>query len=230
MNGPQAAQAAIGHTFKEPALLRQALAHSARLKGTKRKAAVPSHERLEFLGDRVLGLIVASALLERYPTEPEGVLNLRLVQIVRAEALADVGRGLGVEQWLRQGAGDAEAPVTTVVLADTVEALIGALYLDGGLDAADRFVRQRWAGLLDSELRPLLDAKTALQEWAQARSLNLPHYRLVGSDGPDHAPLFVVEVSVADGPAARGSGASKRAAEQIAAESLLQQLGVNRDG
>lgn len=229
MNGPQAVQSAIGHTFKEPGLLRQALAHARRLKGTKRKAAVPSHERLEFLGDRVLGLIVASVLLERYPTEPEGVLNLRLVQIVRAEALAEVGHGLGVEQWLRHGAGDAAAPVTPMVLADTVEALIGALYLDGGLEAADRFVRQHWAGLLDSEPRPRLDAKTALQEWAQARGLSLPHYRLVGSDGPDHAPLFVVEVSVAEGVPARGSGASKRAAEQLAAESLLQQLGVRGD-
>jgi ribonuclease-3 len=221
---------AIGHEFGEPRLLDEALAHARRLTGRRAKSAVPSHERLEFLGDRVLGLVVAGALLERYPREAEGILNLRLVQLVRAEALAEVGMALGADRWLRQGAGDAEAPVTAAVLADTVEALIGALYLDGGLEAAERFVRRHWADLIESGPTPRRDAKTALQEWAQGRGLALPSYRLVEAQGPDHAPSFEVEVAIGDMAPVGGRGASKRAAEQMAADSLLRQLGVRRDG
>ncbi len=224
-----AAQAAIGHEFHDPRLLDQALGHSDRLNGRK-AGAVPRHERLEFLGDRVLGLVIANSLLERYPDEAEGSLNLRLVRLVRAETLAEVGTALGVGGWLREGAGGADLPVTTAVVADTVEALIAAIYLDGGLEAAQRFVRHNWAALLDQGPRPLLDSKTALQEWAQARGLPLPTYRLVATEGPDHAPRFEVEVVVGGTPPAGGKGASKRVAEQNAAEGLLRQLGVKRDG
>jgi ribonuclease-3 len=225
-----AVQAAIGHEFNKIHLLDDALGHAGRLTGRKSSAAASGHERLEFLGDRVLGLVVASALLERYPREPEGVLNLRLVRLVRAEALAEVGVALGADRWLRQGAGDADAPVTTAVLADTIEALIGALYVDGGLEAAQGFVRRHWAGLLEDEPTPHRDPKTALQEWAQARGLALPSYRLVEAQGPDHAPQFEVEVAVGDMKPVGGRGASKRAAEQMAADGLLRQLGVRRDG
>lgn len=223
-----AAQAAIGHQFSDPHLLDQALGHSGRLQGRKGVSAASSHERLEFLGDRVLGLVVARTLLDRYPGEAEGSLNLRLVQLVRAETLAEVGAALGAEAWLREGAGVSDLPVTQSVLADTVEALIAALYLDGGLDAAERFVRRHWAGLLDREPRPMRDPKTALQEWAQARGLALPSYRLVATEGPDHAPRFEVEVSVGNAAAMAGEGSSKRAAEQLAAERMLQGLGVCR--
>lgn len=224
-----AAQAAIGHEFRDPRLLDQALGHSDRLNGRK-GAAVSRHERLEFLGDRVLGLVIANSLLERHQDEAEGSLNLRLVRLVRAETLAEVGMALGVGNWLREGAGGADVPVTPAVIADTVEALIAAIYLDGGLEAAECFVRRNWASMLDQAPRPLLDSKTALQEWAQARSLPLPSYRLVATEGPDHAPRFEVEVVVGGMPPAGGKGASKRVAEQNAAEGLLRQLGVKRDG
>ena len=190
------AEAALGHVFSEPRLLDQALGHSGRLQGRSDGPAVPSHERLEFLGDRVLGLIVASTLLDRYPRDAEGVLNLRLVALVRGETLAE----------------------------------IAALYLDGGLPAAEVFVRRHWAPLLDRDPRPPRDAKTTLQEWAQARSLGLPVYRLVATEGPDHAPQFDVEVAIGGKAPAAGQGATKRAAEQMAAERLLEKLGVRRHG
>lgn len=224
-----AASAILGHEFRDSRLLEQALGHSGRLQGRK-GGAIPSHERLEFLGDRVLGLIIASTLLERHPEEAEGSLNLRLVQLVRAETLAEVGTMLGVEAWLREDAGGVDLAPTPAVVADTVEALIGALYLDGGLETAEGFVRRHWTPLLDRDPRPLRDPKTALQEWAQARGLPLPAYRLVSTEGPDHAPRFVVEVAVGTSAPAGGNGASKRAAEQMAAEGMLRQLGVRRDG
>lgn len=225
-----AAEAALGHAFRDRRLLDQALGHSGRLQGRSDGTAIPSHERLEFLGDRVLGLVVASTLLDRYPRDAEGSLNLRLVALVRGETLAEIGAALGVGDWLREAAGDAGLPVTPAVLADTVEALIAALYLDGGLAAAERFVRRVWTPLLDRDPRPPRDAKTTLQEWAQGRSLGLPVYRLVATDGPDHAPQFDVEVAVAGNPPAAGQGATKRAAEQMAAERLLEKLGVSRHG
>lgn len=224
------AEAALGHVFSDPRLLDQALGHSGRLQGRSDGPAVPSHERLEFLGDRVLGLIVASTLLDRYPRDAEGILNLRLVALVRGETLAEIGAGLGVADWLREAEGDALLPVTPAVQADTVEALIAALYLDGGLPAAEAFVRRHWSPLLDRDPRPPRDAKTTLQEWAQARSLGLPVYRLVATEGPDHAPQFDVEVAIGGKAPAAGQGATKRAAEQMAAERLLEKLGVRRHG
>ncbi|HMR30330.1 MAG TPA: ribonuclease III [Geminicoccus sp.] len=225
-----AAEAALGHAFSDPRLLDQALGHSGRLQGRSDGSAVPSHERLEFLGDRVLGLVVAATLVELYPRDAEGALSLRLVALVRSETLAEIGGALGVGDWLREAEGDAGLPVTPAVLADTVEALIAALYLDGGLPAAGAFVRRHWTPLLDRDPRPPRDAKTTLQEWTQARSLGLPAYRLVATEGPDHAPQFEVEVAVAGNQPTAGQGTTKRAAEQMAAERLLEKLGVSRHG
>jgi ribonuclease-3 len=216
-------EAATGHRFAAPALLDDVLAHADRVVGRRKGRATPGHERLEFLGDRVLGLIIAHALIERFPGEPEGVLNLRLVELVRAETLAEIAQALGVDGWLREGAALAEAPVSTTLLADTLEALLGALYLDGGLSAAEAFVRRHWAERL-RHVAPRRDAKTALQEWAQARGRPLPAYRLVAAAGPDHALEFEVEAALDGAEPAKGRGRSKRAAEQAAAASLLARL------
>jgi ribonuclease-3 len=218
---------ALGHRFAEPQLLQDALAHAGRV-GGRHSSGLPRHERLEFLGDRVLGLVIAEALLQRHPADPEGALSRRLAALVRAETLARIAGELGVEGWLRPAAGS--GPVTDSVLADTLESVIGALYLDGGLAVAQQFVLDRWAGLLDDMGEPLRDPKTALQEWAQARALPLPAYRLVEAAGPDHAPSFRVEVTVGEAPPALGEGRSKRTAEQIAAARLLTLLGERRDG
>ncbi len=222
-----AAETALGHRFAMPALLDDALAHAVRIGGRARTAAGRvSHERLEFLGDRVLGLLIAEALLERFPGEPEGSLNLRLVGLVRAETLAEIAQEIGLGALLQARSADApaDAAPTPTILADALEAVVAALYLDGGLDAARRFVTEHWRSRLADSPPPRRDAKTALQEWAQARALPLPSYRLVAATGPDHAPEFAVEVSLPGIGQATGHGTSKRTAEQRAAAALLHRL------
>lgn len=210
----------LGHRFREPALLRQALTHAS--------AAAPgaSNERLEFLGDRVLGLIVAALLFERFPGETEGALARRFTALVRREALAHVAETIELGAHLVLSAGEEEAGgrANPGTLADACEAMIAALFLDGGLAAAEAFVRRRWLPLLDEAVPPPKDAKTALQEWAQDRGLPLPVYRETGRSGPAHAPTFSIEVQVAGRPPASASGPSKRAAEQSAAAELLRRL------
>lgn len=222
-----AAETALGHRFAGPALLDAALDHAGRIGGRPRRGgADTAHERLEFLGDRVLGLIVAESLLARFPDEAEGSLNLRLVELVRAETLAGIAREIGLDGWLRSRAdsAQADAAATPAILADALEALLGALWLDGGLEPARRFIAARWQRHLAGAPAPRRDAKTELQEWAQARALPLPEYRLAAVTGPDHAPAFEVEAGVAGHEPATGRGASKRAAEQAAAAALLARL------
>jgi ribonuclease-3 len=215
----------LGHDFADPALLEEALTHpSASLSRGRRKV---NYERLEFLGDRVLGLAVADLLLRRFPDESEGKLAVRLSALVRQETLAQVGAALGLERHLRIGALGADAArAQAAAVANSCEAVIGALYLDGGWPAARRFVESRWAALIEAEPRATKDAKTALQEWAQGRGLGLPRYEVLATEGPDHRPSFSVSVRVegAPAPAMTATAGSKRAAEQAAAEALLAAL------
>ena len=213
---------ALGHRFQDPTLLRQALTHQSATPGGDRGR--PSYQRLEFLGDRVLGLLIAELLMTRYPREPEGDLARRLAHLVRRETLAQVADGIDLGRYLILAKAEAEAGAARnpALLADSCEAVIGALYLDGGLEVARRFVTGHWTAAMAAAPAPPQDAKTALQEWAQGRGLPLPHYRTVGREGPDHEPLFSVEVSVAGAAPAIGEGRSKRQAEQAAAEALLE--------
>jgi ribonuclease III len=211
----------IGYRFADPALLREALTHSSAL-GRGRRTS----ERLEFLGDRVVGLAVAELLFRRYPHEPEGALSPRLSVLVSEPVLAEVARELGLGRWLKvarseEEAGGRERPA---ILADALEALIGAVHLDGGWEAAAGIVRRCVEPRLETMAVPPRDAKSRLQEWAQGRGLALPDYRVVEVGGPAHAPRFEVVVSVAGLPPARAVGGSKRAAEQAAAEQLLAAL------
>ena len=214
----------LGHGFARPELLARALTHpSAAL---RRDGIDDSYERLEFLGDRVLGLIVADLLMARFPREAEGALALRHAELVRRETLAEVAGEIGLEDYLRlakgeEAAGERQNPA---LLANACEAVIGALYLDGGLAVAWAFVERLWAARLEADARPPQDAKTALQEWAQARALRLPKYREVGRKGPAHEPYFTLEVEVGGQQPARGEGRSKRLAEQAAAARLLARL------
>ena len=215
----------LGHAFAEPGLLSRALTHSSAPR-RQRGSAGDDYQRLEFVGDRVLGLIIAERLYRDFPREREGALAKRFAMLVRREALAEVASKIGLGPYItisksEEEIGGRENPA---ILADCCEALIGALFLDGGLEPARRFVEAQWQTLIDADLRPPEEAKTALQEWAQARSLALPVYREVARRGPDHDPIFTVEVSVEDRPAARGSGRSKRLAEQEAAARLLEAL------
>lgn len=216
---------ALDHRFADPALLREALTHpSTDLQD--RGAARYGYERLEFLGDRVLGLVIAEWLLERFPDEPEGSLARRHTALVRRETLAQISRDIGLGPYLILSPGEAEAGgrENEAILADACEAVIAALYLDGGLEASRAFIRSTFAAAIDRDERPPQDAKTALQEWAQARGLPLPDYQEVGRSGPDHRPVFEIRVSIVGHPSATASGTSKRIAERQAAGLLLEEL------
>ena len=220
----------LGHRFDNWSLLQEALTHQSAVSGQTGGGA--NYQRLEFLGDRVLGLVVAELLLRRFPREPEGALARRLAALVRQETLAEVAAAVGLERFMILGRSEAEAGAggNPALLSDTCEAVIGALYLDGGLAVAERFVVRHWTPLLEAERAPPRDAKTSLQEWAQGRGLPLPEYREVGRSGPDHDPLFTVEVAVRGAAPAQGEGRSKRLAEQAAASALLQALAGPADG
>jgi ribonuclease-3 len=213
-----ALEARIGHDFADSALLVRALTHVSA--STARRE---SYERLEFLGDRVLGLAVAHMLYDAFPGETEGELSRRLAALVRKETCAEVAEEWGVGPAMRLGEGEAQTGGRgkRALLGDICEAIIGAAFLDGGAAAAERIVRKAFGARMGASGQDLRDAKTALQEWAQARGLATPRYQLVGRSGPDHAPLFEVAVDIRGYDPTPGSGASKRAAEQAAAAAFL---------
>ncbi|MEK9753784.1 MAG: ribonuclease III [Rhodospirillaceae bacterium] len=214
-------EAVLGHAFANPDRLDQALTHSSAV-GER----VSSNERLEFLGDRVLGLVVAEMLYTRFQTEEEGDLGYRFTALVRREALARVAREIGLGRHIRMSEGerDTGGAEKDGVLANACEAVIAAIYLDGGFGPAAGFVRRYWEALLDEAPEPQKDPKTVLQEWAQATGRALPAYNVVDRQGPDHAPVFEVEVQLSGEMPARGSGNAKRAAEQAAAAAMLERV------
>ena len=216
---------ALDHCFADPALLREALTHPSTDLQDRGDARF-GYERLEFLGDRVLGLVIAEWLLERFPDEPEGSLARRHTALVRRETLAQVAReiGLGGHLILSPGEDESGGRENEAILADACEAVIAALYLDGGSEPARAFIRAAFAEAIDRHQRPPQDAKTALQEWAQARGLPLPDYEEVSRSGPDHRPLFEIRVSIDGHAPATASGTSKRVAERQAASLLLEAL------
>jgi len=217
------AQRLLGHEFTRPGLLREALTHrsAARPRAAGRRGT-GSNERLEFVGDRVLGLLIAEWVIERFPEEQEGELGVRLASLVSGPVLAAIAESIGLAPALTVSAGESRAGVRkrATVLADAMEAAIGALYLDGGLDPARRFVRAAWEAVMTAQTEPPKDAKTALQEWAQKHGLPLPDYQLASREGPPHAPVFVVTVTVGN-RTGTGTAGTKRAAEQLAAIDLL---------
>jgi ribonuclease-3 len=216
----------LGYAFKRPELLAQALTHPS---AAQRHAG--GYERLEFLGDRVLALVVAETLFSAFAKEREGALAKRHAGLVRQSALVEVARrlDLGRDLSVSKGEEDSGARDSPAVLADTMEAVIAALYLDGGIDAARAFIVDRWTPLIAAERRPPQDAKTFLQEWAQGRGRPLPRYESTAATGPAHAPRFTVAVHVEGEAPAEGEGSSKRAAEQAAARAFLRRLGIAVD-
>jgi ribonuclease III len=220
------AEGLLGHRFARPELLREALTHrSAARRGRGHPKGAGSNERLEFVGDRVLGLLIAEWLAERFPHEQEGELGRRLAFLVSQPVLAGIAEAAGLPAALAVAPGEARAGVRgrATVLADATEAAIGALFIDGGLEAARGFVRRAWTDAMAAQANPPKDAKTALQEWAQARGLPLPSYEIASRDGPPHAPRFAIAVAVA-GQTGTGTAGTKRLAEQEAAADLLAKL------
>ncbi len=230
MTTPEAALATaetiLGHRFTRPALLREALTHrSAAAAARPGKKGAGSNERLEFVGDRVLGLLIAEWLADRFPHEQEGALGRRLAHLVSQPVLAAIAEQAGLPAILAVAPGESRAGIRrrATVLADATEATLGALYLDGGITPARSFVRRAWERAMTDQAEPPKDAKTALQEWAQQRGLPLPHYNVASRQGPSHAPVFEISVTVAN-QTGSGSAGTKRAAEQVAAETLLGKL------
>ena len=223
---PAALAEALGHRFLRPALLTEALTHRSAV--SAKQPDCFGYERLEFLGDRVLGLIIANLLLQHFPAESEGQLARRFNALVQGETLATVAQSVGLGDYLILAPSEAQAGGRSnrSLLADVCEAVIAALFLDGGMAAAERFVESHWLPLLMAKARPRRDAKTRLQEWAQSRGLPLPLYEIVGREGPAHDPKFVLRVSLDGVGSADGQGGSKRVAEQQAAGALMTHIGL----
>lgn len=217
----------IGFEFADKALLTQAVTHSSsyfdgRAKKT-RDIAQKHYERLEFLGDRVLGLVISEYLLSTFPEEDEGDLNLRFAQLVRKESCTLVAQSLKLDDFVILGTNETKSGLNKnpTILGDVCEALIAALFLDGGMEIAKPFILKHWDEQLKSNQPHKQDAKTALQEWAQKLKLPLPLYIVSQTTGPAHAPQFTIEVSLTNYEKSVASGQSKRIAEQKAATEFL---------
>jgi ribonuclease III len=211
-------EATLGRRPRDAALFERAMTHAS--------YGADQYERLEFLGDRVLGLAIAAWLYELFPDEAEGTLSKRLNALVARDVCAEVGRELGVGGRVRLGkqAREDGASDSDNVIGDVVEALVGALYLDAGPEAAQAFVRRAWGERVSARDKAPQHPKSALQEWAAAQERKPPAYRLAERSGPQHAPTFVVEVEIKGVGSASAEGTSKQEAETAAAAKLLEQL------
>jgi len=218
----------LGYDFRDSALLTQALTHAS--VRTQRKPGL-DNERLEFLGDRVLGLVAAELLSELYPDASEGDLARLFNKLVRGETCAEVAREIGLADHLVLGDSEVESGGRGKVriLADAIEAVLGAIFKEAGYEAAREVATRHWLQYSGATAERAVDAKSALQEWAQGNGFELPRYVEVARLGPDHAPHFTSEVRVGERASARGEGASKRAAEQAAAAALLVGQGIWKD-
>lgn len=211
----------IGHHFAAPELLNRAVTHASMSSANR-----DDNQRLEFLGDRVLGLVMAEALLALDPGATEGQLAPRFNALVRKETCADVARDIDLGQVLKLGRSEmiSGGRRKQALLGDGIEAVIAAVYLDGGFDAARDMVLRLWGKRVKTVKEDARDAKTALQEWAQARGFNPPKYEQTERSGPDHAPIFTIAAQLENGEQASATANSKRNAEQAAATKLLAQL------
>lgn len=216
----------LGHDFHQPDLLLRAVTHAS-ISSPNR----PDNQRLEFLGDRVLGLVMSEALLKADPQASEGQLAPRFNALVRKETCADVARVLGLGDVLKLGRSEmmSGGRRKEALLGDAMEAVIAAVYLDGGFDASRGMILRLWGDRIKGVEQDARDAKTALQEWAQARSLPPPAYTEQGRSGPDHQPQFTVEVRLETGAVETATAGTKRAAEQAAARALLARMEATDD-
>ena len=212
----------LGYHFLDSGLAAVALTHLSS-QSAAAQGRTQSYQRLEFLGDRVLGVVVADCLYAAFPQASEGELSIRFAKLVRRETCAEIAAEWDVGPHVALGAGEAQGGgrKKAAILADVCESLIGAVFVDGGYEAARALIVRAWGDRLTAAGEPARDAKTALQEWAQGRALAAPGYEEVSRSGPDHAPQFVMRVVVAGFPPEQGGASSKRAAEQAAAQAFL---------
>jgi ribonuclease III len=222
----KAFQGRLGHSFAKPDLLTRAVTHASLGTATR-----PDNQRLEFLGDRVLGLVLAEALLAADPDAREGQLAPRFNALVRKESCADVAREIGLGEVMKLGRSEmlTGGRRKEALLGDAMESVIAAVYLDSDFPTARRLILRLWADRITAVASDARDAKTALQEWAQARAMPPPRYEETGRSGPDHAPVFTIRVMLESGSTAEATAPSKRAAEQAAARDLLEKLEATND-
>ena len=214
----------IDHKFTDKALIIEALTHRSVSHGRTH-----GYERLEFLGDRILGLLIADLLFVKFPDEPEGALSRRFNDLVRQETLADIATSIGLKEHILLGKAErlASSFDNPAIVSDICESIIAAIYLDAGIEAAKFFINRHWQKRLIETLKPPKDAKSSLQEWAMAHKLPIPRYVEIERNGPDHAPIFTIQVTIKDKPSEQAKAASKRLAEQKAAEIILRKLAGN---
>ncbi|MCV6599857.1 MAG: ribonuclease III [Alphaproteobacteria bacterium] len=210
-------EAKLKYNFINKELLINALIHSS----SKKKKNSKDNERLEFLGDRVLGLIIAERLLEKFPNEKEGDIAKRHTSLVCKGALAKIANNLNLGDFITMSEGELRegGDKNDSILADAMEAILGAIYLDSNIDSAKDVIDRFWD--FDANIKPPVDAKTALQEWAQSKKLGLPIYKMVGRSGSEHSPVFEIEVSVKNFKTSKGQGKNKKEAQKNAAQNLL---------
>ncbi|HSG95519.1 MAG TPA: ribonuclease III [Afifellaceae bacterium] len=225
---PAGFEKTLGYTFRDPGLLKRALTHASAVAERGNHDPAATYQRLEFLGDRVLGLVVADMLIAAYPDAVEGELARRLARPVSRETCAEVAMDMGLDAFVRLGGSLARkrSGNASGVLSDVCESVIGALYRDGGLAAARPVIERYWRERMTAMSGPLRDAKTELQEWTHRKGLSTPDYHELSRSGPDHAPVFEIEVIIDSHKNAVGSGKSKREAEQAAAEAVLRREGI----
>ena len=211
----------IGYSFRTPEMLLRAVTHASLSTPTR-----PDNQRLEFLGDRVLGLVMAEALLGADTAASEGQLAPRFNALVRKETCAEVARELGLGEVMKLGRSEmmSGGRRREALLGDAMEAVLAAVYVDGGFDAARDLILRLWGARIDAVERDARDPKTSLQEWAQARAMPPPDYTEAGRSGPDHQPIFTVRVTMANGEGETASAGTKRVAEQMAAKALLARM------
>lgn len=213
----------IGYQFVEKNLLKAALSHgSIRANAKEFGKKKDSFERLEFLGDRILGLVIADTLYHKFPKEREGALAKRLSFLVCKDRCVEVAKDICLIEFIRGL--DQDVQGRSSALSDCLEALIAAIYLDSRIEEARTFILRYWGKYMDQCTHPQKDSKTTLQEWCQKNNYALPSYRIIGIEGPDHAPIFSVELSLGNGKTFIGLGANKKEAEQQAAEMFLQEM------
>lgn len=210
-------QQILRYQFKDLSLLEKALTH-----GSVCFDVLSNYERLEFLGDRVLGEAVAHLLYNVFPQEPEGYLSQRFVRLVRKETVAEVAQTLELNKFMKVSTDDLRNNVN--VLCDVCEAVIGAIYIDGGSEASIEFVNNHWKELIDKNVNPPKDAKSKLQEIAHVKGLGVPQYKVIAREGSEHEPVFEVEVSLDGGRKASAKGKSKKMAEMAAATTMLEKM------
>lgn len=226
---PHPFETLLGYHFTASELLEKALTHPS---AYNIKHVSDHYERLEFLGDAVLDMIVAELLYQQFPEEVEGDLAKRRSALVCGETLSAIARELGVAEYIVMGAGEegSGGRDNNTTLENVLEALVAALYLDGGLPAAKAFVERWFAPYVEKAVAPPKDPKTTLQEWAQAQGKEVPCYETIEQEGPSHQPVFTVQVTIEGGYSAQGVGSSKKLAEREAAKTLLSEVGVEYDG